>query len=335
MISKTDFISMLMGERGANASKILAQHKTEFSIYSCNPSIVERVLNDNDKTEVVELILESNKREKDIEEIIFEKTYRKNDKTLLDRFFDAFDSAKTKERLFLLMGETGVGKTYLVEKRYPEIPVYACNSSTDPYSLCYYLADTDGSGLKPHETPFLKAVKGELKDNRIILDEFNELPHDTLMFIQGITDEKQSVVVGDKHIRISPQFKLLATMNPPSDTDERNSLGDALLGRSVGFILELEDDILISRLGITQSWLSEIRKLWTLIKANSFIDVRNLDYRDYQKFARYDFETQLKFKICQGDIRNIQDYKRLSATGEYQETIKKILVEQSKFKKGE
>ena len=333
MISKTDFVSIIMGERGVKASSILAKHKTEFTIYSCNPSIVERVLNDNDIQEVLELIQESNQQEKDVEEIIFDRKFRKSDKSNLDTFFSAFDNPKTRERLFLLMGETGVGKTYLVENRYPNIPIYACNSAIDPYSLCYYLADTDGSGLKPHETPFLKAVKGELQDNRVLLDEFNELPHDTLMLIQGLTDEKKSIVIGDKNIKISPSFRILATMNPPSETDERNSLGDALLGRSVGYILELQDDILVSRLGITATWLRMVRELWSVLKANSFIDVRNLDYRDYQKFSRYDFETQLKFKVCQGDIRNIQDYKRVSSTGEFQQRIKDIIMESSKFKK--
>lgn len=333
MISKTDFVSIIMGERGVKASTILAKHHTEFSIYSCNPSIVERVINDADITEVLGLIQESNKQEKDIEEIIFDRTFRKSEKSTLEQFFSAFDNPKTRERLFLLMGETGVGKTYLVENRYPNIPIYACNSSTDPYSLCYYLADTDGSGLKPHETPFLKAVKGELQDNRVLLDEFNELPHDTLMLIQGLTDEKKSIVIGDKNIKISPSFRILATMNPPSETDERNSLGDALLGRSVGYILELQDDILVSRLGITHDWLNQVRDLWALLKANSFIDIRNLDYRDYQKLSRYDFETQLKFKVCQGDIRNIRDYKRVSSTGEFQQRIKDIIRESAKFKK--
>ena len=330
MISKTDFVSIIMGERGVKASTILSKHQVEFTIYSCNPSIVERILNDKDITEVLGLIKESNKQEKDIEEIIFDRDFRKSDKSTLDMFFSAFDNPKTKERLFLLMGETGVGKTYLVENRYPNIPIYACNSSTDPYSLCYYLADTDGSGLKPHETPFLKAVKGELQDNRVLLDEFNELPHDTLMLIQGLTDEKKSIVIGDKNIRISPNFRILATMNPPSETDERNSLGDALLGRSVGYILELQDDVLVSRLGITQNWLKQVRELWSVLKANSFIDIRNLDYRDYQKLSRYDFETQLKFKVCQGDIRNIQDYKRVSSTGEFQQRIKDIIRESAK-----
>jgi hypothetical protein len=332
-ISRQDFLSLLIGERGKKALEILKANGLEFTLQSCNESVIDRVLTDNDKTEIFDLIRESNKLDKDIEEVLFEKKFRKDNKSALERFFSEFDNTKSKKRLFVLMGETGVGKSYIVENRYPSIPVYACNSAIDPYSLCYYLADTDGSGLKPHETPFLKAVKGELPDNRVILDEFNELPRDTLMLIQGLTDEKSSIVIGDKQVKISPNFKLLATANPPSETDERNPLGDALLGRAIGFILELNDDILTSRLNISKVWLEKVRQLYSIIKANGFIDIRDLDYRDFEKLANQDFETQLKFKICQGDIRNIRDFAKISSIGEYQQLLKAILIEHSKMRK--
>jgi midasin (ATPase involved in ribosome maturation) len=334
MINERDLVSIIVGAEGSKARAILKANGTDFSIYSCNPQIVSRILNDADKTDVLSLIKESNEKEKDIDEIIFSRKYNKSENDLLKSFFDAFDNEKTRERLFLLIGETGVGKTYMIEKRYPKISTYACRSDLDPYSLCYYLADTDGTGLKPHETPFLKAIKGNLEDNRVVLDEFNELPHDTLMFIQGLTDEKKSIVVGDKVIEISPKFKILATMNPPSETDERNPLGDALLGRAVGFVLELTDDTIISRLKITKKWLSKVRELYSFIRASGLIDCRELDYRDYAKMSRYDFSTILKFKVCQGDIRNIREYSKISSTGEYQQLVREIINEQSNFVKG-
>jgi len=333
MINERDLVTIIVGAEGSKARAILKSNGTDFSIYSCNPTIVSRVINDSDKSEILSLIKESNDKEKDIEEIIFERKYSKSENSLLDTFFQAFDSPKTKERLFLLIGETGVGKTYMIEKRYPKISTYACRSDLDPYSLCYYLADTDGSGLKPHETPFLKAIKGNLEDNRVVLDEFNELPHDTLMFIQGLTDEKKSVVIGDKVIEISPNFKLLATMNPPSETDERNPLGDALLGRAVGFVLELTDQTIIDRLKVSKLWLNKVRELYSFIRASGLIDCRELDYRDYSKMSKYDFSTILKFKVCQGDIRNIREYSKITSTGEYQKLVREILQEQSKFKK--
>ena len=323
-IREEDLVALLMGTRGKLARKILMEHNSGFSVYSCNPSIIERIINDNDKKEVIDLVNQANNEERDVEVILFERQFKTKDP--LESFFNSFNSQTTKRRFFLLMGETGVGKTYLIEKNYPNIPVIACNSSLDPYSLCYYLADKDGSGLKPHPTPFLKAVKGELEDNRVLLDEINSAPHDTLMLIQGLTDEKKSIVIGDELVHISPKFKIMGTMNPPSETDERNPLGDALLGRAVGMVLRLTDKILIERLGVNQEWLNGIRQLFSEVRQAKFIDIRPLDFRDYQKFIEFDTETQIEFKICQGDVSNISAYKRLLEKGEYQIRLKDILV---------
>lgn len=330
-ITKEDFVNLLQGERGMNALLILKQHNSDFSAYSCSQQTISRILENENNAEnlaqIIDLVNESNLRQIDIQIVEFERKNKKDEKSLLDAFFKEFENNDNKKRLFILMGETGVGKSYLIEKRYPNITTYACNSSLDPYSLCYYLADKDGSGLKPYETPFLKAVKGELEDNRVLLDEGNELPRDTLMFIQGLTDEKSSVVIGDKLVRISPKFKIIMTANPPSRTDERNSLGDALLGRAVGFILELTDNIISDRLKVSISWIQKVRQLYALLKANRFTDIRELDYRDFDKFSKYDFQSQLKFKVCQGDVENIRDYKRITELGEFQKLLNEILIE--------
>jgi len=334
MINEKDLLSILMGERGKLARQILKDANQEnlvFTIYSSNPSIIERVINDNDKTEIFDLIKTANTSNKDIETVIFERKYRKTTKAPLEQFFDAFDNPSTKERLFILMGETGVGKTYLVEKRYSNLPIWNCNKALEPYDLCYFLADIDGSGLKPHETPFLKAVRGEFEDCRIILDEFNNLPFDTLMFIQGLTDEKESIVLFDKRIKISPKFKILATQNPPSRTDDRQPLGDALLGRSVGFVLEMTDDMIVERLGASKKWLSLIREQFREIQASRMTDIRMLDYRDFQKFFKYDYETQLKYKVSQGDIENIAKFNQIAQTSEYQSKVQEILQERAKL----
>jgi hypothetical protein len=334
-IQQEDLVALLMGERGKTARKILQEHNSGFSVYSCNPSIIERIINDKDKKEVIDLVNQANNEEKDVEVILFEREFKTKDP--LEDFFNSFDSEKTKRRLFILMGETGVGKTYVIEKRYPSIPVIACNSSVDPYSLCYYLADKDGTGLKPHPTPFLKAVKGELKDNRILFDEGNSLPHDTLMLVQGLTDEKKSIVIGDELVHISPKFRIMMTMNPPSETDERNPIGDALLGRAVGLILRLTDQILIQRIGVNQEWLNAIRQMFSELRAAKFVDIRPLDFRDYQKFIEFNTESQIEFKICQGDVSNISAYKRLLDKGEFQQRLKEILIltQQIKSSKGE
>jgi hypothetical protein len=331
VISKDDFINLLMGERGSKALKVVKQYEADFSLYSCNQDIIARVLAADeleDKTllnEIVGLIKEANEKSQDIVLVELQRQTRKDDNVVLEDFFKAFDNTKNKKRLFILMGETGVGKSYLIEKRYPNIITYACNSSLDPYTLCYYLADKDGTGLKPYETPFLQAVKN---GNKVLLDEGNESPRDTLMFIQGLTDEKESVVIGDQLVKIHPEFRIIMTANPPSRTDERNPLGDALLGRAIGHILELTDETICTRLKVSQTWLDKVRQLFSLLKANRFSDIRELDYRDFDKLSKFDFQSQLKFKVCQGDVENIRAYKRITELGEFQTLLQDILKEQ-------
>jgi MoxR-like ATPase len=333
VISKEDFINLLMEERGQKALKILKENGTDFSVYSCNQTVISLVLNAHESNEkvvldnLISLIKESNEKSRDFFSIEFERRTRKDDNVVLEEFFKAFDDTTNKKRLFILMGETGVGKSYLIEKRYPNIITYACNSSLDPYTLCYYLADKDGTGLKPYETPFLQAVKN---GNKVLLDEGNESPRDTLMFIQGLTDEKESVVIGDQLVKIHPDFRIIMTANPPSRTDERNPLGDALLGRAIGHILELTDDTICSRLKVSKLWLDKVRQLFSLLKANRFSDIRELDYRDFDKLSKFDFQSQLKFKVCQGDVENIRSYKRITELGEFQNLLQEILMEQPK-----
>ena len=330
VISKEDYINLLMGERGREGLKILKDNGTDFSLYSCNQDVISRLISANnlvDKSELnvlVSLVREANEKQRDITLVEMERQTRRDDNVVLEEFFKAFDDTTNKKRLFILMGETGVGKSYVVEKRYPNIITYACNSSLDPYSLCYYLADKDGTGLKPYETPFLNAVKN---GGKVLFDEGNESPRDTLMFLQGLTDEKENVVIGDQLVKIHPEFRIIMTANPPSRTDERNPLGDALLGRAVGHILELTDELICERLKVTNTWLGKVKQLFSLLKANRFTDIRELDYRDFAKLSKFDFQSQLKFKVCQGDVENIRSYKRIAELGEFQMLLQDILKE--------
>lgn len=334
MISQNTFIEIAMTNKNFNgARKILNSNATDFSIYSCNNEIIEKIiqLQMGNKTvelnELINLIKKSNLVGRDINDIMFESQNTNKEQNAFESFFKSFDDVTTKERLFVIIGETGVGKSYMIEKRYPSIPQYACNKALDPYSLCYYLADIDGFGLKPNETPFLKALRN---GGKVFLDEMNELPHDTLMFIQGITDEKKSVVVGNENITIHPDFKIIASLNPPSETDERTPLGDAILGRAVGLVVELTDDMIAKRLNISTRAIQSIRKLFNFIISSGFTDVRELNYRDFAKFAKYDFEQQVKFKVCMGDVENIRGFSRISSTQEYNDIIKQCKKELNK-----
>lgn len=318
---QTDFMSVVVGNKdyGAALEKIQASG-ADFTMYSCTNDIINKVLKavDDDLKDLIELINKANNEEIYIHDIVI----KRNKVDGLKQFFDAFDSPETKERLFVLMGETGVGKSYIIEQRYPNLVQYACNRALDVFSLCYYTDDKERNGaLAQYETPFLKALKS---GGQVFLDEMNELPHETLMFLQGITDEKKSVVIGDEHIQIAPTFRILAALNPPSETDERTPLGDALLGRAVGHVLELTDQMICDRLGKPMKWLLAVRRLHNYVAQSGMIDVRPLSFRDYQRFAKYDFESQFKFKVCMGDVSNIRNYEKLVTTGEYDRLVNEV-----------
>lgn len=317
---RSEWMRVVMSNKDyQTALDIVQTHGSDFTIYSCTDESIKKVIELKDEPallEYLELINQANDTEQHITTIAHKRA--KTDGLKL--FFDAFDSDATKERLFILMGETGVGKSYVIEERYPNIIQYACNKALDTYSLCYYLAD-NGQGLTPHPTPFLNAL---INGEKVFLDEMNELPHETLMFLQGITDEKSSVVIGDKSVVISPKFKILAALNPPSETDERTPLGDALLSRSVGYVMELTDEMICKRVSKTKAWLNAVRRLYRKVADAGLIDVRELSFRDYQRFAKYDFETQFKYKVCMGDVSNIRAFNTISSTSEYQQLLNEV-----------
>ena len=328
-ISIEDFVEMAGTGDFKRANSIvrnLSKGQVEITIYSAYPEVIEKILSyetalDNKELkELLEDLRSAHRTETDIKVIFREKERLAGKANQLEKFFQAFENRLTKERLFILLGETGVGKTWITEKRYPDMVTYACNSSLDPYSLCYSLENINGV-LTPVETPFLRTVRD---GGRVKLDEINLLPNDSLMLVQGLTDEKESIVVGSEVIKISPDFKILATMNPPSETDTRASLGDALLGRAVGYTLELTDDIIMDRLGVTKNWLTLVRRLHTYLAGAGMIDVRDLNYRSYQRFIKYGLESQMKFLFTSTDVANIKVFNTCAESYEYKDLIERI-----------
>lgn len=335
MFTRAEFMKIALQDNNfAKAQAFAKKQGTELTLFSTTNVTINALcswINSSDYNQgkptpepimkLIEQIKEANMLEMDIDEVKAKKSIIQGTTLQIENFFQAIESPDTKERLFIVMGETGVGKSYMIEKRYPSIPQYACSKALDPYTLCYYLSDKDGNGLKPYETPFLKALKyGGL----VFLDEMNELPHDTKMFIQGITDEKKAVVVGDEVVKIASNFRIIASLNPPSETDERDPLGDAILGRAVGLVLELTDEIIMSRLNVKKSWLQGVRRLYNYIAQTAMIDIRPLSYRDYQKFIKYGVDSQMKFKFSMGDVKNISEYVQIQETQEYKNILKEI-----------
>ena len=78
--------------------KILSDYNTEFTIYSCSNEMIDKVIElheSNNKEELqklVELIKESNAKEQDIEEVIFNKERKEKELNVVDNFFKAFES---------------------------------------------------------------------------------------------------------------------------------------------------------------------------------------------------------------------------------------------------
>lgn len=316
MISPAEFQRISSTKEYATARGILKMHGADFSSYNLTQETVDKLVSGEYDEAFMKAMKKSYDESIDIDVILIQSVDK------VSEFFSAFEDENTKERLFLLIGETGVGKTYEITSRYPNIIKYACDKSIDSYSLMWFLADTDGTGLKPHATPFQKAI---VEGHAVYMDEINLLPFETLMLLQGLTDEKEDMVVGDKVVTIHKNFRILGTMNPPSATDERTPLGDALLGRAVGLVMKLTDDMIISRLDTTQEFLDSVRSLHRFCKmSGSLTDVRELSFRDYQRFLKYDFETQFEFKMAVGETSNVQAFANIQSTGEYQKKLKEV-----------
>jgi hypothetical protein len=325
MISQNEFKELFMNDPNFNVVREILDNlgykDLTLSPYNISGDIIMTIIKlNNDKKsdelkQLADLMNTAFEEKVDLSTLIARAKAKLNKKDGLQEFFKAYDNPDSPDRLFILIGETGVGKTYIATKRYPKSPVLNCHEGIDAYSLLYTLEPNDKGQLVPVKTPFHLSV---MNGTDTILDEMNLLPHESQMVIQGLTDRKESVVIGSEIIKIGKGFRILATMNPPSESDERRPLGDALLGRAVSHVLELTDDIICERLKVSKKWLAAIRNLYNHLRASGFIDVRNLDYRDYDKLSRFDFENVMKAKICQGDIANIRNYATVCNTGEYE-----------------
>lgn len=311
-----EFMQIMMSEKGTKATKIINARNVEFTIYSCRLWVIEEIL-EGLTEELLNDIKESNLTETDIETVRKRKDHAKKDG--LELFFKNVE--KGTKRLYLLLGESGVGKSYAVAKRFPNAVTYACTKGIDPFSLLFNIEE-GREGLAPKKTPFNFAMQnGEM----VVMNEINELPHETLMFLQGITDESESVVIGSEYVKIGKGFKIVGTMNPPSETDERTPLGDALMKRAIGYVLRITDAVMCQRIGCPQEFLTKTRTLYNHISSNEyFVDMRRLTFRDFQSLWQVDFESQLEYLCCMGDIQNIIAYSDIKDTGEYLSLIDEI-----------
>jgi hypothetical protein len=331
-VDKNEFIEMASKDPEIfDALKALKTLDPEIELtpYSYTSTISQEILACASDSEALKKIMleirKANDTKIDILKIRAGEEMKEKVQPSLEKFFAAFDNKENGYRLFLLMGETGVGKTYTVTKRYPSIIKYACNRGLDAFGLLFFWGDNGTGTPAMLKTPFHRAVN---EGHDVLLDEINALPHDALMLLQGLADKKEDVVFGDQVIKIHPKFRIIGTMNPPSETDERAPLGDAILGRAVGHVMTMTDDLLSERLSVSLRWINSVRRLYNNI-ANSMLDVRKMDFRDYEKIRDFGI-GQLKAKFCVHDARNVEAYERIEETPEYQNLVEKVIENENR-----
>ena len=111
-------------------------------------------------------------------------------------------------RFKLYYGSAGTGKTTTAMKE-ANNNVVVCNSSMLPSDLLEDFAFDEGkAGF--HKSALWFAME---EGKKIVLDEINLLPFESVRFLQGITDNKQMIVYKGHTINIKEGFEIIGTMN--------------------------------------------------------------------------------------------------------------------------
>lgn len=117
-------------------------------------------------------------------------------------------SSRVNNRFKVYFGAAGTGKTTLAQNE-AENRCIVCNSSMLPSDLMENFVFTDG---KPDFNPSMLWECME-QGKAIVMDEINLLPFDSLRFLQGIADGKQSFLYKNREVHIKDGFKIIGTMN--------------------------------------------------------------------------------------------------------------------------
>lgn len=128
------------------------------------------------------------------------------------KIMEDIDSAKPtsriNNRLKVYYGSAGTGKTTLAQKESGGRCI-VCNNSMFPSDIMEDFVFVDG---QPSFDPsiFWECME---KGEKIVLDEINLLPFDTLRFLQGLLDGKKSFNYKGRTVNIKDGFEVIGTMN--------------------------------------------------------------------------------------------------------------------------
>lgn len=138
-----------------------------------------------------------------------EKLKSKEFKLLMDEYKKIQTDVQINKRLEIYYGNQGGGKTTTAIKNNPDAYVMTCSSNLEPNDLLEAFDFVDGKP-KYKNTQILNAM---LEGKKVILDEMNLLPRNSLRAVQGWLDNKSEFVYKDKLIQIKEGFGIICTMN--------------------------------------------------------------------------------------------------------------------------
>lgn len=114
----------------------------------------------------------------------------------------------TNKRFKLYYGSQGTGKTTLAMKE-AEGNVMVCHNGIQPDALMKDFDFVDGKATFKHGALWKAMEEGK----KIVLDEINLLPFESVRFLQTILDNKEEFMYDGETIHIKDGFQIIGTMN--------------------------------------------------------------------------------------------------------------------------
>ena len=128
--------------------------------------------------------------------------------SILDGLSTADTKSVVNSRFKVYYGSQGTGKTTLAMKE-TDGRCMVCNSSMLPSDLMEDFVFVDGKATFQPSALWRSMVEG----TKIVLDEINLLPFDSLRFLQTILDGKKEFLYKGNRVEIAEGFQIIGTMN--------------------------------------------------------------------------------------------------------------------------